>query len=347
VHSASSDIHAAIAAAGGDLPFEDFMSLALYGPHGFYTRPDGGRAGRRGDFITSAEVGPLFGTVIARALDAWWQEAGQPEKFSFVEVGAGPGTLARAIHAASPACWMHLDYIAVEVSAAQRAMHPDFITSVEVVPNSIECGVIFANELLDNLPFELWVFDSGWRKAHVTTTGDGFSEIVKNVDVPEFLPERAPHGSRIPVQRSAAQWLSSSLSRLKSGRVIVIDYCTATTTQIAGMQWREWLRTYAHHDRGVHYLKNVGDQDITTQVAIDQLVQVREPDAVRSQAQFLQLWGIGELVEEGKAEWGKSAAAPTLAALKMRSRVSESEALLDPNGLGGFTVLEWRVGLSQ
>jgi hypothetical protein len=29
--------------------------------------------------------------------------------------------------------------------------------------------------------------------------------------------------------------------------------------------------------------------------------------------------------------------------MKMRSRISESEALLDPAGLGGFSVLEWRV----
>jgi hypothetical protein len=26
----------------------------------------------------------------------------------------------------------------------------------------------------------------------------------------------------------------------------------------------------------------------------------------------------------------------------MRSRVSEAEALLDPNGLGAFSVVEWR-----
>src|SRR5436190_216322 len=43
------------------------MSIALYGEHGFYS--GGGRAGRRGDFITSPEVGPLFGTVLGRAID--------------------------------------------------------------------------------------------------------------------------------------------------------------------------------------------------------------------------------------------------------------------------------------
>jgi SAM-dependent MidA family methyltransferase len=124
--------------------------------------------------------------------------------------------------------------------------------------------------------------------------------------------------------------------------VIVIDYCTPLTAEVASMPWREWLRTYASHDRGVHYLRNVGDQDITTQVLIDQLSVVREPDAIRTQSQFLQLWGIDELVEEGKRAWEAAASAPSLVAMKMRSRIAESEALLDPTGLGNFTVLEWK-----
>ena len=46
------------------------MEAALYGPDGFYER-EGGGAGRRADFLTAPEVGPLFGAVLARALDAW------------------------------------------------------------------------------------------------------------------------------------------------------------------------------------------------------------------------------------------------------------------------------------
>ena len=74
--SASEELRAAIEAAGGAIPFERFMAVALYGEHGFYTRPDAGRAGRRGDFITSPEVGPLFGTVLAAMLDAEWERLG-------------------------------------------------------------------------------------------------------------------------------------------------------------------------------------------------------------------------------------------------------------------------------
>jgi hypothetical protein len=54
------------------------------------------------------------------------------------------------------------------------------------------------------------------------------------------------------------------------------------------------------------------------------------------------LHGIDELVDEGKRYWEAHAAHPDLAAMRMRSRISESEALLDPAGLGSFTVCEWR-----
>ena len=56
---AASDIRTAIDAAGGAIAWSTFMDVALYGPHGFYTDVEAsGSAGRRGDFITSPEVGP-------------------------------------------------------------------------------------------------------------------------------------------------------------------------------------------------------------------------------------------------------------------------------------------------
>ncbi|HET7719837.1 MAG TPA: SAM-dependent methyltransferase, partial [Acidimicrobiales bacterium] len=92
--------------------FEQVVELALYHPtFGFYET--GGSAGRSGDFLTSPEVGPLFGAVLARALDAWWSELGQPAPFTVVEAGAGRGALAKAVLAAEPACRPALRYVAV------------------------------------------------------------------------------------------------------------------------------------------------------------------------------------------------------------------------------------------
>jgi SAM-dependent MidA family methyltransferase len=60
-----------------------------------------------------------------------------------------------------------------------------------------------------------------------------------------------------------------------------------------------------------------------------------------TQAQFLQQWGIEELVLEGKEYWENLSSAPYVAAIKMRSRATEAQSLLASGGLGGFNALEW------
>jgi SAM-dependent MidA family methyltransferase len=315
------------------------MELALYGEHGFYTR--GGRAGRRGDFITSPEVGPLFGAVLARCLDAEWHRLGRPDPFTVVDAGAGPGTLARAVVAARPECAGALHYVAVERSAAQRAQHPDGVDARDALPGNPIDGVVVANELLDNLPFRLAVHDDGWREALVTVTPTGELAEVLAAPLdprPAVLPERAPLGARAPLHDEAVRWLSAARALVRRGRVIVIDYARPTTAELAARPWRDWLRTYRGHGRGGHYLASPGEQDITVEVALDQLP---EPHAVRTQRQFLLRWGIDELVAEGTRMWRQAAHQPDLAAIAMRSRVREAEALLDPAGLGAFTVAEW------
>jgi SAM-dependent MidA family methyltransferase len=329
------------------VPFDEYMREALYGAHGFYTRPDGGHAGRRGDFLTSPEVGPLFGAVIASYLDAEWTRIGRPEKFTVVDAGAGPGTLARSIIAAGPTCSDALDYIAVEVSAPQRERHPDGITSQATMPTGLLDGVIIANELLDNLPFRLAVFDSGWREAFVTFDDAGAPSEMLSAPFdppPAQLLTRATLGARVPLVEQAAAFVEDARRLLRSGSLLVIDYGVPLTAELALRPWREWLRTYRGNQRGDHYLVAPGTQDITTDIPFDQLP---EADAMRTQAQFLQRWGISELVEEGKRVWEAQAARPGLEAMKMRSRISEAEALLDPSGLGNFLVAEWRADESN
>lgn len=288
--------------------FRVVMEEALYGVDGFYERPGGG-AGRRADFLTAPEVGPLFGAVLARAVAAWHDEAGRPDGFTVYDVGAGAGTLGRSL--ARAGC-PH-PYVAVDRSAAQRARHEGLASSADL-PDGPLVGVVVANELLDNLAFDLTV--------------DG---------VPIDPDAPWPEVGMAPDQAAAAAFVADVLGRLR-GRLVVLDYCS-TTASMAGRPWTEWLRTYAGHDRGGHPMDHLGEQDITVEVAVDQLPP---PDDDTAQADWLRRWGIEDLVEEGRRIWAERAHLGDLEALAARSRVREAEALTDPAGMGAFRVLEWR-----
>jgi SAM-dependent MidA family methyltransferase len=368
----------------GPVPFDAFVELALYHPEGgFFT--SGGGAGRRGDFITSPEVGHLFGAVVARALDSWWTEMGRPDPVVVVEAGAGRGALARAVLDAAPECLPALRYVCVERSAALREAQADLlpiepaanvfgpavdddpdddrpgplansgpvVTALDDLPATHVTGVILANELLDNLPFRLAErTGSGWSEVRVGIAGEGGARapVEVLVEAPQTLAAEAgrlapdaPVGARIPLQHGATAWLRRALELVHRGRLVVADYADETPA-LAARPWREWLRTYRGHERGDGPLDAMGAQDITCEVAVDQLARVRPPDHDRTQAGFLAAHGIDELVEAARSTWTERAHLGDLEALKARSRVTEAAALTDPTGLGAFRVLEWEIG---
>ena len=323
--------------------FDAWVEACLYDPAGgFYA--SGGAAGRRGDFLTSPEVGPLFGAVLARWMDAVWDGLGRPDGFTVVEAGAGPGTLARSVLAATPACLAAGRYVTVERSDTQRAGHPDGVEAQAGLPEGPITGVVVANELLDNLPFRLLVADGRrWREVHVGVTGDGtgdrFAEVVGDEADPPVAVEPVA-GARLPVQDGAAAWVADALALVDRGAVLAVDYAS-TTVGLAARPVGEWLRTYRGHERGGAPTDAPGFQDVTVEVAVDQM----PPGAAAStQADFLAAHGMGVLVEEGRRVWTERAGVADLAALMARSRIGEAEALRDPDGLGAFTVLDWRDG---
>jgi SAM-dependent MidA family methyltransferase len=316
------------------------MEYALYGENGFYAK--NGSSGRRmGDFLTSPEVGPLFGEVVAGLIDEVWIDLGRPKQFDFVECGAGRGTLARSILAARPKCIASLNYVAVEISDSQRKLHPSGVVSVRDMPDGPINGIIFANELLDNIPFRLFVFDGRWKESCVIEEESGkFVEVLRSTDENlDFLPKSAPHGSRAPLQDQAGRWVQTAVSKLNSGKVVLIDYCSELTSEICNTPWRNWLRTYKSHERGSHYLNEPGSQDITAQVLLDQLRRVVPIIQVESQSAWLTKHGIESMVQEGREYWDAHRSIPDLTTMKMLSRVSEATVLLDETGLGGFSVL--------
>lgn len=281
------------------------MTEALYGPRGFYATGRG--AGRHRDFITSPEFGPLFGAVFANAIDSWWDEAGRPDTYVVVEAGAGRDILRPAVTSVAQA---PLTYISVDFAD----------------PWPERADVVIANELLDNLVFKIAErVDGRWLELLVD---DGAFVRGEPID----FHVDAPDGTRLPIHNAAIEWVARA--RRTAPRLCLVDYGMPTTAELAG---RQWLRTYEEHGRGFDPLRKPGAQDITADIGFDQL----GPDRLTTQADWLRAHGIEALVESARATWRERAAIGDLESLKARSRVNEADALLDPDGPGGFLVAEW------
>ena len=293
----------------GPLPFDEWMEAALYDPDGgFFARAGGaGRSG--GDFLTSVEVGSLFGALVARAADGWWDQLGQPDPFFVVDAGAGRGQLARDVLRAGPRCAGALRYVLVERSESLRgtqAEHlplepaelvlgpavppePDedpvalpgsgpMVTALAELPAGPATGVVIANELADNLPFRIVERTAdGWNEIRVAGAGQSFAEIALPAD--ESLANRAdrladgtgiPAGARIPVPTALPEWLRTAAAMLRRGVIAVIDYA-APVEELAARGQAGWLRTYRAQQRGSSPLDHPGSQDITADVPLEAL----------------------------------------------------------------------------
>lgn len=360
----------------GPVPFSVFMDEALYGEDGFYT--NGGGAGRRRDFITSPEVGPLFGAVLARAIDTWWIELGRPSPFMVAECGAGPGTLCRDILRAKPACALELRYLLVDAAEPMRALHRThrlplvepsellgqilrddegdavvvrgqgpLVSSMPSLPDE-PLHVILANELLDNLPFDIAQrADDHWDEVRVGVDSSGsFTPVLVALDVKraamaDDLVGEAAVGTSVPLPHAAVAWVGVAYASLaeRGGRIVAIDY-GAPLAELA-QRGGAWLRTYRNHERGGDPFGDAGSCDITADVATDFVSSEHALSKVSSQSAFLESHGISGLIVAARRTWHDRAAIGDLIFLAARSRVGEAEALLDPAGLGGFVVLEW------
>jgi SAM-dependent MidA family methyltransferase len=109
----------AIDSAGGFLPFDRYLQMALYAPGLGYYVAGARKFGTGGDFVTAPELTPLFGAALATQIAAIL--AATPGR-EIVELGAGTGALAADLLVALAARGTSVArYRIVEVSAELEA----------------------------------------------------------------------------------------------------------------------------------------------------------------------------------------------------------------------------------
>lgn len=333
-------------AAEGPVPFERFMELALYGPDGYFTTGPL-RSEKAGDFLTSPEISPMFGSTLAVYVERERNRVGEP--FRLVEVASGSGTLLRPLLEAFPTeTW------AVEVAAAARSALRSVIPAGRIVADLAEVpdpvrGVILANEFVDNLPMAIAQMTAeGWRERWVGLDGDqlAFFDHAVRPEVESWLGEYAgpvEAGDWVEVQLEAAAWLRAALNRLVAGSLVLIDYGDLAENLLSRRR-DGTLRTYRAHHLGPHPLDDPGATDITADVNFSALVAVAQLAGARvelhRQDDFLASLGLRQrLTDLRQAELELARRSETDARLRTRTLVSEAETLLHPRGLGDFRVL--------
>ena len=153
------------------------MERALYGPGGFFHRPEG----PAGHFRTSVHASPLFAGAVAALLGEVDEALGRPERLALVDMGAGRGELLTGVLARVPdALAARLTPYAVERAARPAGLDPR-ITWTDTPPRGVT-GLLFANEWLDNVPVEVAECDEDGVARRVLVTEDGRERLGEPVD---------------------------------------------------------------------------------------------------------------------------------------------------------------------
>jgi SAM-dependent MidA family methyltransferase len=258
----SARIAARIEAAGGWLPFAEFMDMALHLPGLGYYAGGSLKFGAEGDFVTAPELTPLFGQALARQVAQVLAACADPQADSsgcavppaptfasgaraalslpeVLEVGAGSGRLAADILLALEALdALPARYAILELSGELRARQqatiaaavPHLAARVEWLDAMPErfVGCVVANELLDALPTHAVAWrEDGPMERGVVLGPAGFAWAERPAP-----PRLAAAMAALPVDASyvgevglaAHAWVAEWGRRLARGALLLIDY---------------------------------------------------------------------------------------------------------------------------
>ncbi|MEU6944191.1 SAM-dependent methyltransferase [Streptomyces sp. NPDC046316] len=195
---------------------------ALYGPGGFFLRPEG----PAGHFRTSVHASPLFAGAVARLLTGVAEEL-RTDEVALVDMGAGRGELLSGVLAAVPAG------LSVRAYGVERADRPAGLDGrvewTDRVPEGVR-GLLFANEWLDNVAVDVASVDEAGVVRYVEVrAADGAERLGRPVEGPdaEWLEQWWPltePGERAEIGRTRDEAWAAAVGSLAAGTAVAVDY---------------------------------------------------------------------------------------------------------------------------
>jgi SAM-dependent MidA family methyltransferase len=310
-----------IAQAGGWLPFDRFMALALYAPGlGYYanaSRKFGHMPETGSDFVTAPELSPWFGRTLAVQVAEALTVTDTREVWEF---GAGTGALALQL----------LDtlgervqrYTIVDVSGNLRARqqdtlaaHADKVHWVDHLPEQMQ-GVVVGNEVLDAMPVQLLVRQGGvwhergvvWSELGPTAEGESKGTLAyadRPTDARPPVEIEGEHDYLTEIHPQGEAFVRTLADRLTRGAVFLIDYGFPEAEYYHPQRHMGTLMCHQAHRADPDALSDVGAKDITAHVNFTAMALAGQEAGLHvlgytSQAHFLINCGLPALLEDAE-----------------------------------------------
>ncbi|HEV7572619.1 MAG TPA: SAM-dependent methyltransferase [Thermoanaerobaculia bacterium] len=348
---------------GSDLPFRDFVELALYYPEfGYYAKGES-PVGREGDYVTSPVLSPVFSYSLGNLCREFMSRSGDAVS-QVVDIGCGDGSLIRALawgvgerppvaervatgassptpHSPHPTP----QFIGLDRNLGRAVPDPNvtYVYSLDEIPPA-DARLIISNELFDALPFarlvqrgenlhELWV-----------TERDGaldWSEHEADARYVDYFAERGiklDDGQFADVSLEWSALYDDICRSVPRGLIVTFDYGLPQSKLFRGRMRRfGTAAAYAKQRVSRDLLINPGEQDLTAHINFDDLRQTGEGQAFATlffdiQAKFLLVLGatehelftpIGDVTVEGATE-----------GLTLLQDRDDARRLILPDGIG-------------
>jgi SAM-dependent MidA family methyltransferase len=308
-------------------PWLSAWERALYGPAGFYRRPEG----PAGHFRTSVHVSPLFARAVVELLSRVDGVLGRPERLDLVDVGCGRGELLRGVLSALPP----------ELAGRVR------LTGVDVVPRPVDLpaaigwlpeppegtvGVLFAHEWLDDVPCDVAEADPAGVVRSVLVAADGSERLGPPVDDP-WLDRWWPltlAGTRAEIGSTRDTAWAGAVGTVSRGLAVAVDYGHTRS----GRPAFGTLTGFAH-GREVDPVPD-GTCNVTAHVAVDAVAAAGSAVAGRPASIVDQRTILRSLGVNGARPDRALASSDPREYLRRLSSAGEAAELTDPGGLGAF-----------
>lgn len=301
-------LRSAIQQAGGWLPFDRFMALALYAPGlGYYAHASqkfGPMPSSGSDFVTAPELSPLFGRALAAQVDEALAATATQEVWEF---GAGSGALAAQLLGAlgDKAC----RYTIVELSASLRerqqaalAGYAGKVQWVNELPAQLQ-GVVVGNEVLDAMPVKLLARVGGqWWERGVCWHDGALAWADQPTDLRPPLEIDGPHDYLTEIHPQAEAFMRTLADRLQRGAAFLLDYGFAESEYYHPQRHMGTLMCHRAHQADANPLADVGLKDMTAHVNFTGVALAAQEAGLptvgyTTQARFLMNCGLVDMLE--------------------------------------------------